>query len=84
MTCNLLLLARLKMGVCEGTPNSIQPDHLGRADYHGESINLAARFMDAAAHGGQVGTGDLAGSQACWLLSLWSARAMQAACSGRA
>ena len=35
------------MGVCEGVPNSILPDHLGRADYHGASVNQAARFMDA-------------------------------------
>ena len=42
------------MGVCEGIPSSIMPDHSGRADYHGTSINQAARFMDAAAHGGQV------------------------------
>ena len=45
---------RLKMGMCEGYANSVLPDHLGRADYHGSSINQAARFMDAAAHGGQV------------------------------
>ena len=42
---------RLKMGVCEGSPASIMPDHLGRADYHGASINQAARIMDA----GQLG-----------------------------
>jgi hypothetical protein len=35
------------MGVCEGSPRSIFPDHMGRADYHGASINQAARFMDA-------------------------------------
>ncbi|GAX78741.1 hypothetical protein CEUSTIGMA_g6178.t1 [Chlamydomonas eustigma] len=45
---------RLKMGVCEGEPTSIMPDHMGRADYHGPSVNQAARFMDAAAHGGQI------------------------------
>ena len=38
---------RLKMGVCEGSPASIMPDHLGRADYHGASVNQAARIMDA-------------------------------------
>ena len=38
---------RLKMGVCEGNPASIMPDHMGRADFHGASINQAARFMDA-------------------------------------
>ena len=38
---------RLKMGLCEGVPGSIGPDHLGRADYHGASVNLAARLMDA-------------------------------------
>jgi len=45
---------RLKMGVCEGTPQKVMPDHLGRADYYGPSVNQAARYMDAAAHGGQV------------------------------
>ncbi len=50
----LPVLCRLKMGLCSGVPNNIEPDHLGRADYHGASINQAARFMDAAAHGGQV------------------------------
>lgn len=35
------------MGVCEGPPKSILPDHLGHADYHGASINQSARFMDA-------------------------------------
>ncbi|GAX79288.1 hypothetical protein CEUSTIGMA_g6729.t1 [Chlamydomonas eustigma] len=44
----------LKMGVCKGTPSTIIPDHVGRADYLGPCINMAARFMDAAAHGGQV------------------------------
>ena len=42
------------MGVCEGPPRSILPDHMGRADYFGDSVNMAARFMDAGAHGGQV------------------------------
>ena len=42
------------MGICEGPPRSIIPDHLGRADYHGASINQAARYMDAAAHGGMI------------------------------
>jgi len=30
---------RLKIGVTEGIPKSILPDHLGRADYFGNSIN---------------------------------------------
>lgn len=42
------------MGLCEGFPSSIMPNHMGKADYHGVSVNQAARFMDAAAHGGQV------------------------------
>ena len=42
------------MGVCEGAPRCVLPDHAGRADYHGASVNSAARFMDAAAHGGMV------------------------------
>ena len=35
------------MGVCEGLPGSVMPDHNGRADYLGHSVNQAARFMDA-------------------------------------
>ena len=48
---------RIKMGVCEGVPGSIMPDHMGHADYHGASINQAARFMDAGEGegGGSVG-----------------------------
>jgi hypothetical protein len=46
------------MGVCEGPPKTIIPEHWGRADYHGESINQSARYMDAGAHGGQVGVED--------------------------
>ena len=38
---------RLKMGLCEGSPAKIMPDHLGKADYHGASINQTARLMDA-------------------------------------
>ncbi|KAG1652770.1 hypothetical protein FOA52_009371, partial [Chlamydomonas sp. UWO 241] len=45
---------RLKMGLCEGIPGSVMPDFSGRADYAGTSINQAARYMDAAAHGGHV------------------------------
>eukprot|EP00775_Hariotina_reticulata_P004238 gene4238-4488_t len=45
---------RLKMGLCQGTPNCILPDFMGRADYHGPFVNQAARYADAAAHGGQV------------------------------
>lgn len=47
---------RLRMGLSEGQPSSVLPDHNGRANYHGGSINRAARFMDAAAQGGQVVT----------------------------
>eukprot|EP00798_Chlamydomonas_sp_ICE-L_P008123 gene8123-1370_t len=45
---------RMKMGLCEGSPQTVFPDHLGRADYIGTSVNQAARCMDAGAHGGQV------------------------------
>ena len=48
---------RIKMGVCEGVPGSIMPDHMGRADYHGASVNQAARFMDAGERGGGGGLG---------------------------
>jgi class 3 adenylate cyclase len=39
----LLSGPRLKMGVAAGTPQSVAPDHLGRADYHGHAVNMAAR-----------------------------------------
>ena len=48
------------MGICEGSPASIMPDHMGRADYHGTSVNLAARIMDAGEgghHDGRRGGG---------------------------
>eukprot|EP00983_Pelagomonas_calceolata_P093325 1157764-Pelagomonas_calceolata.AAC.7 len=32
-------LCRLKIGISQGRPDSIQPDHLGRADYHGDCVN---------------------------------------------
>ncbi len=48
------VVCRLRMGMCHGCPRAIVPDHMGRADYHGASINSAARYMDAAAHGGMV------------------------------
>lgn len=45
---------RLRVGLCEGVPRAMLPDHAGRADYYGSSINQAARMTDAAAHGGQI------------------------------
>lgn len=45
---------RLKIGICEGVPRSLVADHAGKADYFGASVNCAARYMDVAAHGGQV------------------------------
>ena len=45
------------MGVAEGVPGSIRPDHNGRADYLGPSVNMAARLMDAG-EGGWEGAGD--------------------------
>ena len=48
------------MGVREGYPGCIQPDHLGRADYNGACVNEAARFMDAGGgdlHAGACGVG---------------------------
>ena len=50
------------MGICEGSPASIMPDHMGRADYHGTSINQAARIMDAGApQWGQVTPSSMTG-----------------------
>ena len=45
---------RMKMGIAEGVPGSITPDHNGRADYLGPSVNQAARLMDAG-EGSRVG-----------------------------
>ncbi|GLI65643.1 hypothetical protein VaNZ11_009242 [Volvox africanus] len=59
---------RMKIGLCEGCPRSIIPDHIGRADYHGASINQAARYMDAAAHGGMVA---LEASLAVRIMAKW-------------
>ena len=42
------------MGVSEGSPRSIHPDHMGRANYFGASINQAARFMDAGEGDGEA------------------------------
>jgi len=50
----LLRGPRFSMGVAAGCPRSIAPDHLGRADYHGAAVNLAARMVQSAAAGGQV------------------------------
>lgn len=56
---------RLKMGVCEGSPRSILPDYLGRADYCGNSVNQAARFMDAGGGGVQGVSTSSASSSHC-------------------
>ena len=48
-----LSLARIKMGLSEGVPGSIRPDHNGRADYFGASVNKAARLMGAGERGGR-------------------------------
>eukprot|EP00878_Enallax_costatus_P033120 GHUV01036507.1.p1 GENE.GHUV01036507.1~~GHUV01036507.1.p1 ORF type:complete len:715 (+),score=212.45 GHUV01036507.1:3-2147(+) len=46
----------IKVGLAEGHPGCIFPDHMGRPDYYGNFVNLAARMMDSAAKGGQVVT----------------------------
>jgi hypothetical protein len=48
------VLCRAVCASGEGVPRSIIPDHEGRADYHGASINMSARFMDKGARGGQI------------------------------
>lgn len=45
---------RLGMGVSEGIPGSVLPEHQGHANYTGGAVNRAARFADAAAQPGQV------------------------------
>ncbi|KAF5828611.1 hypothetical protein DUNSADRAFT_17324 [Dunaliella salina] len=46
---------RLKIGISQGRPDSIQPDHLGRSDYHGDCVN---RCVSAFLHrpGFELGT----------------------------
>ena len=44
----------LKFGLCVDAPRAVTHDHMGRVDYHGAVVNMAARFLDAAAWGGQV------------------------------
>lgn len=39
------------MGVACGPPQSVSVDHMGRADYHGHAINMAARWGAAAPAG---------------------------------
>ena len=71
---------RLKMGLCEGIPKCILPDHVGRADYHGAFVNQAARYADAAAHGGQIVTDvALAGK----ILEVWQRASAAAAVAAR-
>ena len=46
---------RVRMGVYEGVPTSVRPHTTsGRCDYWGPFVNRAARFSNAAAHGGQI------------------------------
>ena len=46
---------RVRMGVYEGVPTSVRPHSTsGRCDYWGPFVNRAARFSNAAAHGGQI------------------------------
>ena len=46
---------RVRMGLYEGVPTSVRPHSTsGRCDYWGPFVNRAARFSNAAAHGGQI------------------------------
>lgn len=65
---------RLRMGFAVGQPNSVLPDHTGRANYYGHSVNRAARFMEAASHGGQIVTDVDTARQ---LFRVWSRECMQ-------
>jgi hypothetical protein len=47
-------LAAAAVAAGEGVPSSIFPDHEGRADYHGPAVNMAARYTDKGAKGGQI------------------------------
>jgi hypothetical protein len=65
---------RLRMGFAVGQPNSVLPDHTGRANYYGHAVNRAARFMEAASHGGQIVTDVDTARQ---LFRMWSKDCMQ-------
>jgi len=42
--CPTTTHSRLKVGVSEGRPEAVLPDHMGRADYTGYSINQVGRL----------------------------------------
>uniref|UniRef100_A0A7S3VNQ7 Guanylate cyclase domain-containing protein n=2 Tax=Dunaliella tertiolecta TaxID=3047 RepID=A0A7S3VNQ7_DUNTE len=45
---------RLKIGISQGRPESIRPDHMGRAEYQGDCVKSAYNFMEGAAQGGMI------------------------------
>ena len=45
------------MGVCEGVPQSVVQDHLGRADYHGDIVNQVRPGAGTGGGGGGGGQG---------------------------
>jgi hypothetical protein len=52
---------RLCMGAAQGVPQSILPDHLGRADYHAPFVNISSRYCECVSlpggcAGGQIVT----------------------------
>ena len=49
----VVCVTRLKMGVCEGIPQSVVQDHLGRADYHGDTVNQVRPGAGSGAGGGR-------------------------------
>jgi hypothetical protein len=42
-----VFIYRLKIGISEVRPDSISPDHAGRADYHGECVNRCLYLLIA-------------------------------------
>ena len=62
------------MGVCEGTPQAMLPDHLGRADYHGAAVNQVGAVWQWQA----VAAGAMPGLEACLLLN--SSHALRSEC----
>jgi hypothetical protein len=75
---------RLKMGLFEGSPTAIMPDSMGRADYFGACVNTAARFADAAAHGGQIVTDAALAKQVLHLWRQQQQQQMTSSCGGSA
>jgi hypothetical protein len=75
---------RLCMGAAQGHPQSILPDHLGRADYHAPFVNISARYCECVSlPGGCAGQVVTDAETALQALRDWSACASGGGGGGR-